>query len=142
MAGNGRRAKRSGNTVLRVDGELRGFDLPDGPSVLAKGMDWNPLARRKWDVWRRSPMAQRWDESDWDFALETLIVFNNALRTNSTMAFAEVRQRESMLGQTYSDRVKLKLETPGADDFAVHDANAEKPNNDFEKYRQRRAALG
>lgn len=142
MAGQGRRASRSGNTVLRADGVERGFDLPDGPTVLPKNGEWKPLSVRKWAIWRKCPMATRWDETDWYFALDTLILYNGALESGRWELFAEVRQREAKLGITYADRQSMKFEVPEANDYAVHDANAAAARNDFDEFRRRRRGIG
>lgn len=141
MAGQSRRAGKAGNTVLRVDGVKRGFDLPDGPTVLPKNGEWKPLSQDKWEAWRVCPMAQRWDMTDWYFALDTLILYNGALESGRWELFAEVRQREAKLGVTYADRQAMRFEVPGADDYAVHDANKPDRKDDFDAFRRRREGI-
>lgn len=97
---------------LEMDGELRGPALPDG--VLPDGEDWHSRTRAWWETWRRSPMAQTWLDTDWDFLLDTALL-HHVMWTRGKWEFAsEVRLRAAKYGATPEDRMrlKLKIETP------------------------------
>ena len=82
MAGNGRRSKKLAQPVLTTDGDLRGPELPDGPTVLPREQEWHPLILKMWEDLRRSPQAQRMGtDLDWDAALLTMIIADQALKT-------------------------------------------------------------
>lgn len=100
--------------MVRVedDGELRGPPLAEG--ILPDGEGWHPRTRQWWDTWRRSPQAQTFLETDWDFLLDTALL-HHVLWTKGRWEFAsEVRLRAAKYGATPEDRMrlKLKIETP------------------------------
>lgn len=121
MAGNGRRTKRPVNPSLTSDGELRGFELPEGSTVLPKGADWHPLAKKIWNDWRKSPQAQRMGtELDWDSLLITMIQLDGALKSGKWgTAAPEIRIRFNQFGDTPAARNALKFDAPGADDLSA-----------------------
>lgn len=97
---------------LEADGELRGPGLPEG--VLPDGESWHARTRAWWETWRRSPMAQTWLDTDWDFLLDTALL-HHVMWTRGKWEFAsEVRLRAAKYGATPEDRMRLKLkvETP------------------------------
>lgn len=100
--------------MLRVedDGELRGPPLPEG--VLPDGEDWHPRTRQWWDTWRRSPQAQTFIDTDWDFLLDTALLHAIMWSRGKWEFASEVRLRAAKYGATPEDRMrlKLKIETP------------------------------
>lgn len=109
-----RDAKARDAELRRVedDGELRGPLLPEG--VLPDDEDWHPRTRQWWETWRRSPQAQMFIETDWDFLLDTALL-HHVMWTKGRWEFAsEVRLRAAKYGATPEDRMrlKLKIETP------------------------------
>lgn len=109
-----RRNKKPEFTPLQQDGEIRGYDLPEG--VLgqdAKGnpIPWHPITRQWWENWRRSPQASRMlSEPDWDYLLDTALM-HNAMWAKGRWEFAsEVRLRVAKFGATPDDRNRLRAE--------------------------------
>lgn len=100
---------------LEDDGELRGPRLPEG--VLPDDDDWHPRTRQWWDTWRRSPQAQTFIATDWDFLLDTALL-HHVMWTKGRWEFAsEVRLRAAKYGATPEDRMRLKLkvDAPGGE---------------------------
>lgn len=98
---------------LSDDGEVRGPDLPEG--VLPDDEDWHVRTRQWWETWRRSPQAQTFIETDWDFLLDTALL-HHVMWTKGRWEFAsEVRLRAAKYGATPEDRMRLKLkvDAPG-----------------------------
>lgn len=94
------------------DGALRGPELPEG--VLPDQESWHPRTVQWWETWRRSPQAQTFIETDWDFLLDTALL-HHVMWTKGKWEFAsEVRLRAAKYGATPEDRMrlKLKIETP------------------------------
>ena len=113
MAGRGRppkptaeRRRRNTDAIpgTRVadDGLIRGPELPDG-------VDWHPQTVAWWQTWRRSPLAQAWFATDWDFLLDTAMLHSRMWSTGSLGLAAEVRLRVAKLGATTEDRARLRL---------------------------------
>lgn len=134
MAGPGRTPKeqrsRPNDTARRQaemrhvtqDGQLRGFDLPDG--LLPEGTDWHPATVAWWQTWRESAQAQRFTETDWRFLLDTALM-HHTMWTKGRWEFAgEIRLRVGKFGATPEDRMRLKLsiDTP--------DASSEQPEDE------------
>jgi hypothetical protein len=112
------RARDAEMNRVEDDGELRGPLLPEG--VLPDDEDWHPRTRQWWETWRRSPQAQTFIETDWDFLLDTALL-HHVMWTKGRWEFAsEVRLRAAKYGATPEDRMrlKLKIETP-ADKLAA-----------------------
>lgn len=106
------KARDSEMRSVEDDGELRGPPLPEG--VLPDGEDWHPRTRQWWDTWRRSPQAQTFIDTDWDFLLDTALL-HAIMWSRGRWEFAsEVRLRAAKYGATPEDRMrlKLKIETP------------------------------
>jgi hypothetical protein len=143
MAGNTRKAKQSSIPVLKTDGELRGIDLPDGPSVLPRSAEWHPLIPKMWEEWRRSPQAQRMGtQLDWYALLRTMMVWDAALKSGKWgMAAPEIRQALALFGETPASRQALKFDAPKADDMAAS-AGSDSKMLDLEKFRERMKRVG
>jgi len=144
MAGNGRRSKKLAQPVLTTDGDLRGPELPDGPTVLPREQEWHPLILKMWEDLRRSPQAQRMGtDLDWDAALLTMIIADQALKTGKwATAAPEVRMRMNQFGDTPAARNSLKFDTPGADDLAAGVTSGSNIVDFSEMQRRRRRAVG
>ena len=98
-------------TVVTDDGELRGPELPE--------MDddpWHPRTLAWWETWRRSPQAQRFVATDWDFLIDTALMHHTMWSKNKWEFAAELRLRAAKFGATPEDRARLKIEidSPGA----------------------------
>ena len=88
-------------TVLRVDGVLRGPDLPEDH-------DWPAQTRHWWQTWRLSGQAQLFEDIDWSFLLDTALL-HAAFSAGDTRTAAELRLRESKLGATPADLARLRI---------------------------------
>lgn len=121
MAGRGRAPKdpsklqRPGSVavpkVIVPDDELRGPELP--ADVLPDGAEWHPRTLRWWNVWRTSPQAQTFIDTDWDFLIDTALL-HHVMWTKGRWEFAsEVRLRAAKYGATPEDRARLKLDVTG-----------------------------
>lgn len=135
MAGNGPPPKeertRSRDTqvreLIRADGKIGGFDLPDDvlPPVKKNGRvqkdengnvvreQWHAATVRMWQNWRESPQATRMVTGpDWDYLLDTALMHHNAWMSGgrNSERFAEIRLRLAAFGGTYADRLRLKFE--------------------------------
>ncbi len=106
------------------DGELRGPPLPEG--VLPDGEDWHPRTRQWWDTWRRSPQAQTFIDTDWDFLLDTALLHAIMWSRGKWEFASEVRLRAAKYGATPEDRMRLKLQI---DTPADKSAPAETPRS-------------
>jgi hypothetical protein len=116
MAGRGpapakttRRTNKSAvpTTEVTVDDALRGPELPEFPSAES---DWHPMTRKWWDIWRRSPQAQAFVETDWSFLLDTALMHHAMWSKGQWTLAAEVRLRAAKFGATPEDRARLKME--------------------------------
>lgn len=118
MAGNGPAPKESrrrrnadtysgSGTVVADDGQLRGPALEGG---------WSERARSWYDTWRRSPQAAVFVATDWMRLRMLVPLVESYLEAPHHMKLAEIRQNESLLGATHTDRLKarIKVERPSA----------------------------
>ena len=123
MAGNGRQAggRKTKDTrdVVRSDGRLGGFELPDPMEYIGEE-EWHPATVAWWDAWRASPQAvQMMTEPDWHFLLETALIHHNMWRNGRWEFASEVRMRGAKLGVTPADRKALKLEVEVPEEYPV-----------------------
>lgn len=82
------------------DGEIR------GPAL--KGT-WDQSVLDWYEVWRRSPQAALFEETDW-MRLQTLASIVQAYhRRPSAAALSEIRMNEERLGATYTDRMRARI---------------------------------
>lgn len=120
MAGHGpppkpdaERARRNAPPAPEVsvtpDDVLRGPDLPDDlRDSEGDPLSWPSMTRRWWLNWRRSPQAQSFTATDWDFLLETALLHRSFVLGASTVA-AELRLRVAKFGATPEDRLRLRM---------------------------------
>jgi len=95
-------ARREAKTVtVKTDNVVRGFKLPTDVA-------WHPRTVKWWDTWRRSPLAQTFTDSDWDFLLDTALLHSEMWNGETKLA-AEIRLRVSAFGSTPEARLRLKL---------------------------------
>jgi hypothetical protein len=78
-------------------------------------VDWHPRTLNWWAVWGRSPQAEHFMESDWDFLLDTALLHSAYWNGNST-AGAELRLRVAKYGATPEDRARLRMHFADADE--------------------------
>jgi hypothetical protein len=108
------RARDAELNRVEDDGEVRGPELPEG--VLPDQESWHLRTVQWWETWRRSPQAQTFIATDWDFLLDTALL-HHVMWTKGRWEFAsEVRLRAAKYGATPEDRMrlKLKIDAPGA----------------------------
>ena len=123
----GRKPKPDGQAVNRNKPTHDWTEVPripfeDGPD-LPDGVDWPTATRRWWRTVSRMPHAALWDESDWNFAIDTARL-HAEFWTESTRVATELRNREKVLGTTqdflrdlrirYVDPAPVEKGEPGA----------------------------
>lgn len=74
-----------------------------------EGHMWLPETLSWWHGVSRMPHCAVWEDSDWNYAIATAYVLDDAFRGNARL-FAEVRQREFSMGVTLEARRKLGIE--------------------------------
>lgn len=99
--------------VLDVPYEGASPDLPNTHEVTSRGgkryeMTFQQMTKDWWEVIRRMPHCVKWSDSDWQFALATSIVADEAFSGNIGAA-AELRQRERFMGTTMDARRDLRI---------------------------------
>lgn len=137
-----RRNKKPEFTKLQQDGEVRGYELPEG--VLGKDpkgnpIDWHPVTRRWWENWRASPQASRMlSEPDWDYLLDTALIHHNMWKNGRWEFASEVRLRVAKFGATPDDRNRLRAEI-----IAVPEVGEARPQDviSLSAHRTRRQSL-
>lgn len=101
---------------LARDNIVRGPELPPG--------GWHVRTIEWWEMWRNSPQAIEFTDSDWSFLLDTAIL-HNLLWQNSTdekvvsKVSSELRLRVAKFGATPEDRARLRMQ------FAEKDSETE-----------------
>lgn len=108
-----RNADPAPKTEVTPDDDLRGPDLPD--DVLGEGKEWHAQTLRWWDTWRRSPQAQTFLDTDWDFLIDTALM-HHTMWTKGRWDFAsELRLRAAKFGATPEDRMRLRMKVTQPD---------------------------
>ena len=86
--------------------------FPRDRTVLTKNgletVDWQPATRVWWDTITRLPHCALWSPGEWQVALATLVVFDNA-QLGSTAAASHLLTREKQLGVTADARRQLRI---------------------------------
>lgn len=121
-------------TIVAPDDELRGPDLPI--DVLPNHEQWHPRTREWWRTWRRSPQAQAFVATDWDFLLDTALMHHTMWSQGRWEFASELRLRAAKFGATPEDRARLRMQVAPA---APPDATTEKPAS---RYGHLRAVQG
>lgn len=88
-------------TKVAQDGAIRGPDLPE--------YDWHPRTLAWWETWRRSPLAQEFGQTDWDFLIDTAFL-HSAMWNGDVRLAGELRLRSAKFGATPEDRLRLKVQ--------------------------------
>ncbi len=148
MAGNGRGARKGAGSVdlLKDDGQVRGFDLPDDALPVdpdtGERETWHPMTKKWWDAWRKSPQAtQMVSEPDWFFLLDTALI-HHRMWSNGRWEFAnEVRMRVASFGATPAHRKQLKMELETPDPYAVGAVKGDAVITEINSRRDRLAAV-
>ncbi len=95
---------------LTRDNTLRGPSLEE---ITARTV-WMPATRKWWDVWRRSPQAAVFEETDWQRLSMVARIHDAYVAKPSKALLEEIRMNESLLGATAADRqrLRMKIEAP------------------------------
>jgi len=117
-------------TVVAQDDELRGPDLPDG--VLPDGEDWHQRTLVWWTTWRRSPQAQTFTATDWDFLIDTALMHHTMWSKGRWEFASELRLRAAKFGATPEDRARLRMQITTEDKAAP---SGEKPASRYSHLR-------
>ena len=89
-------------SIIDSDGALHGPDLPEA-------IDWPDATRDWWNVWRTSPQARTFTDTDWSFLLDTAVLHMEFWDGNRSVA-PELRLRAAKFGATPEDRARLKIQ--------------------------------
>ena len=109
-----RRNKPPQKELIKSDGKLYGFELPEkvlGTNKNGRFIKWHPMTKKWWDHWRRSPQATKMlSEPDWDFLLDTALMHHTMWASRKWEFASEIRLRVQKFGCTPEDRLRLRLE--------------------------------
>ncbi len=111
-----RRPKPPGQAVNRHP-VLEFTEVPNRPfskapklGPRASGKPWPMAAIRKWKAWSRMPHCALWDESDWEFARDSIEVAARMVEANfDPRLAAELRNREKVIGTTLDYRRDIRV---------------------------------
>lgn len=109
------RRRRNQDTYADVKATVTDDGELSGPAL--EGV-WSDTARAYWDTWRRSPQAKVFLVTDWMRLRMLIPLVESYLSTPTPVKMAEIRQNETLLGATHTDRLRSRLKvdksTPGA----------------------------
>lgn len=91
---------------------------------------WHSRTYVWWEVWRNSPQAELFGQSDWDFLIDTALIHTRFWNGNMNVA-AELRLRVAKFGATPEDRARLRYQFAQADE-----ADAKRPEVPSSKQRR------
>lgn len=83
------------------DGELTGPGL--------EGSSWSAAARSYWEIWRRSPMAKAFLETDWARLRMVLLLVEDYLKHPTAQKLTAIQSNEAALGATVADRLRIRM---------------------------------
>lgn len=98
---NDQARREAESTKVVADGVLRGPDLP--------GDDWPARTLQWWDTLRRSPLATKWLDVDWDSLLVAALLHRKVWTDGDLNAVKELRLRMQSFGTTPESRLRLKV---------------------------------
>ena len=98
-------------TVVTADDELRGPHLPI--DVLPDHEQWHPRTRAWFNTWRRSPQAQAFTATDWEFLIDTALMHHTMWLKGRWEFASELRLRAAKFGATPEDRLRLRMQVTG-----------------------------
>ena len=135
MAGRGpapkpasRRARNNKDSHPQTVLQFRKAQAPDLP----EGVDWHPRTRDWWRIWRESPQADTFTETDWSFLLDTALMHHAMWSKGQWTLAAEVRLRVAKYGATPEDRARLRMVFADADE--KDEKRATKGSSSRERY--------
>lgn len=137
MAGRGpapkdprRRARTNADPVATTTIRFEQGRQPDLPNDI----EWPERTQEWWAMWGRSPLAEHFMESDWDFLLDTALLHAFVWGMSDLTKLPELRVRVAKFGATPEDRARLRIQFADADE-------ADKGGSRAESARARRGAL-
>jgi hypothetical protein len=83
------------------DGEIT------GPAL--EGASWSAAARSYWDIWRRSPQAKAFLDTDWARLRMVLLLVEDYLKHPTAQKLTAISSNEGSLGATVADRLRLRM---------------------------------
>ena len=104
--------------------EIEDAPFPDAPPMPdgLYGIPWPAETQRWWEVVSRMPHCVIWQESDWQFAIDTIAIHARFVRGESASAATELRNREKVLGTTLDFRRDLRIRYVAAGTAAAKSA--------------------
>ncbi|MER7208547.1 hypothetical protein ABT340_15860 [Streptosporangium sp. NPDC000239] len=94
--------------------------VPDKLRKLFKRDSYSVATQRWWDTWAESDQAESFKATDWQRLQMLAPLVESYYRRPGHNALAEIRQNESLLGATVTDRMRLRMnkkdsDKPGSD---------------------------
>lgn len=122
MAGKGfaprdpsKRAGHSKDSTPTQTIKFVGAPQPPLPTLM-DGEEWHPQTMLWWEKWGRSPQAEHFMETDWDFLADTALMHSAMWSKGAWTLAAEVRLRVAKYGATPEDRARLRMHFADADE--------------------------
>lgn len=111
MAGRGPAPKPNATRRNHVDTSHLEADheVPAKLKKLYKRDSYHAFTQMWWDTWANSEQAQYFSTTDWMRLQQTAILVEKYYDGHSHFVMAEIRQNESLLGGTITDRMRLKV---------------------------------
>ncbi|GAB1818243.1 phage terminase small subunit [Herbidospora sp. RD11066] len=111
MAGRGPAPKENAVRRNAVDlSHLEGDpDVPDRMRKVFKRDGYSVATQRWWDTWAESDQAESFKATDWQRLQMLAPLVEAYFRRPGHNALAEIRQNESLLGATVTDRMRLRM---------------------------------
>lgn len=92
---------------LTEDDSVRGPELPGKDGYLPQTVEW-------YETWRRSPQASTFVNTDWQRLHFVAALVDRYWQNPHHLVMAEIRQSESLLGATYTDRLRARMKVEKA----------------------------
>lgn len=117
MAGRGPAPKENAVRRNAVDlSHLEGDeDVPNKLKKLFKRDSYSVATLRWWDTWAESEQAESFKATDWQRLQMLAPLVEAYYRRPGHNALAEIRQNESLLGATVTDRMRLRMNRKDSD---------------------------
>lgn len=80
------------------------------------GSKWPERTRAWWETWGKTPQAEHFVATDWEFLLETALIHAKFWAGDMSMA-GELRIRVAKFGATMEDRARLRITFAQAETF-------------------------
>lgn len=116
-----RRARRNkdsqSQTLLRFEKaaplELPTFEVEVDGALIT--WQWPTRTVEWWNTWVRSPQAEHFGSTDWQFLLDTALIHAQFWKGDLQLA-GELRLRVAKFGATMEDRARLRMQFAAADE--------------------------